>query len=113
MASLDSLDPRLRPWAQYLLQVGRQYNPNFVVTSARRSRRKQVKLYRRYLSGKSKIPAAPPGTSLHELGLAFDIAQKGVDPIGDPWLQWLGSVWESWGGKWGGARDPVHFQPRF
>jgi len=33
-------------------------------------------------------------------------------PLSDPLLNWLGAVWESWGGRHGGQRDPVHFQPR-
>lgn len=30
--------------------------------------------------------------------------------VSDEDLADLGSVWQSWGGEWGGARDPVHFQ---
>ncbi len=40
------------------------------------------------------------------------MARIGIDPLNDPLLNWLGAVWEYWGGRWGGARDPVHFQPR-
>ncbi len=112
MASLRTLDPRLQPYANYLFQLGRQYDRKLVVTSAYRSRSKQAKLYQRWLSGKSDIPAAPPGGSLHEYRLAFDLARKGIDPLRDPLLNWLGQVWTSWGGRHGGTRDPVHFQPR-
>lgn len=80
--------------------------PGVQLTSTGRSRTEQVKLYRRYLAGKSKYPAAPPGTSKHELGLAFDVWHQ--DPRV---LQWLGKVWESWGGRWGGRfNDPIHFE---
>jgi len=112
MASLKSLHPQLQPYAQYLLQLGRQYDRKLVVTSARRSRSKQAKLYKRWQEGKSAIPAAPPGGSLHEYGLAWDMARRGIDPLADPLLNWLGAVWGSWGGQYGGSRDPVHFQPR-
>jgi len=112
MADLRLLDPRLFPFAWYLYNVGKQYDGRLVVTSSRRSSAKQSELYQRWLSGQSQIPANRPGTSLHEHGLAFDLARLGIDPLGDPLLAWLGSVWESWGGRWGGIRDPVHFQPR-
>ena len=43
------------------------------LNSAVRSSEKQKQLYDDYVSGKSKLPAALPGTSLHEKGLAVDI----------------------------------------
>ena len=112
MADLRTLDPRLVPWARWIHSLGKHYDPLLVVTSARRSRAKQSQLYQRYIRGESKIPANRPGTSLHEHGLAFDLARIGKDPIGDPLLAWLGAVWEQVGGRHGGDRDPVHFQPR-
>lgn len=111
MADLATLDPRLAPYAKYLYSLGKQYDGRLVVTSARRSMAKQQRLYNDYIRGISKIPAAPPGRSLHQLGLAFDLARIGKDPLADPLLNWLGAVWVSWGGRWGGQRDPVHFQP--
>lgn len=112
MADLNTLQPWLIPYAKYLVAIGKHYDGRLIVTSARRSSRKQAELYRNYISGKSRIPAAPPGRSLHEYGLSFDVARIGVDPLGDPLLNFLGGLWESWGGRWGGERDPVHFQPR-
>jgi hypothetical protein len=75
------------------------------VTSTRRSHSAQVRLYQRWLSGLSPLPAAPPGTSAHEFGYAFDLV---VTPWGA--LADVGYTWESWGGVWGGQQDPVHFQ---
>ena len=112
MADLRTLDPRLIPWARWIYAVGKYYDPLLVVTSARRSPWKQLALYSKWKAGLSKIPANRPGTSLHEIGLAFDMARIGRDPLGDPLLAWLGMVWESYGGRYGGERDPVHFQPR-
>ena len=112
MADLKNLNPGLTPYAKYLYAIGKYYDPLLVVTSGYRSAAKQEKLYQRYLSGASKIPAAPPGRSLHGYGLAFDLARIGKNPFDDPLLAWLGQVWESWGGKYGGAGDPVHFQVR-
>jgi len=123
VASLNSLEPWLFPYADYLLKTGRWYNEVYdwgrsggalVVTSARRSRADQWKLHQNWLAGKSKIPAAPPGRSQHELGRAFDMMRLGVDPFTDPLLNFLGEIWTSWGGvyggQWGGGADPVHFQ---
>ena len=111
MANLDSLDYRLVPWAKWIHRIGTNYDGRLVVTSARRSTFKQAQLRADWESGKSKIPANRPGTSLHEFGLAFDMARIGMDPLTDPLLAWLGAVWEHVGGRWGGKRDPVHFQP--
>lgn len=109
MASLRDLDPRVAPYARYLYAIGKYYEPLLVVTSARRSYFKQKKLYDAWIRGESRIPAAPPGTSLHGMGVAFDLATIGRDPFDDPLLTWLGSVWRSWGGRYGGIDDPVHF----
>lgn len=110
MADLNTLAPGLVPWAKWLHKMGQQHDGRLVVTSARRSFAKQTKLYYRWKRGLSKIPAAPPGRSLHQSGLAFDMARIGIEPLGDPLLAWLGAWWEYYGGRWGGERDPVHFQ---
>ena len=112
MANLKTLHPQLVPWARWIYQGGKSYDGRLVVTSARRSPRKQQRLYEKYLRGESQIPAAPPGTSLHESGLAFDLARIGIDPMNDALLNWLGMIWEQVGGRHGGQRDPVHFQVR-
>lgn len=109
---LGTLDPRLQPWARWIYDVGKSYDPLLTVTSAFRSRASQQRLFDRWRRGESAIPAAPPGGSLHEYGLAFDLARVGKDPLTDPLLNWLGRVWEYYGGQHGGQRDPVHFQPR-
>jgi LAS superfamily LD-carboxypeptidase LdcB len=76
------------------------------VTSTVRTYMQQKRLYRRFLSGLSPYPAAPPGHSMHELGRAFDLG--GLDASE---LQQLGQTWESWGGRWGGRfGDPIHFE---
>jgi len=112
VADLGTLHPHLVPWAKELYRYGKLLDARLVVTSALRSPAKQQRLYSDWLAGKSLIPAAPPGKSLHEYGLAFDMARLGEDPLTDPLLQWLGQVWEYWGGRYGGLRDPVHYQPK-
>jgi len=110
VASLNGLHPQLIPWAKWLLEVGRYYDSRLVVTSGFRDMSKQAELYQRWLRGESEIPAAPPGRSMHNYGLAFDLARLGINPMQDELLPWLGSLWGAVGGRWGSASDPVHFQ---
>ena len=74
------------------------------VTSARRSRAEQTRLYRRSLQGLQAFYVAPPGTSAHEYGWAFDL-------VVTPWqaLSDVGGTWKDWGGGWDRS-DPVHFE---
>ncbi len=109
MADLRTLDRRLYPWAKWIYEVGKYYEGSLRVTSAYRSWADQDRLYKRWVSGQSAIPAAPPGRSLHQRGLAFDLARLGREPLEDQFLVALGNLWQQLGGKWGGSRDPVHF----
>lgn len=89
------------------------------ITSTRRDPRKQAALYANYKRcgcsscssrpGRADcFPAAPPGTSTHEKGLAFDLE---LLPPGA--YDWAGRLWESWGFTWGGRfSDPIHFDLR-
>jgi len=109
VASTRELQPWLKPYADWLLAYGRSFAPSLVVTSAYRSPISQARLYQRWQRGESKIPAAPPGRSRHQQRIAFDMARPGVDPLNDPVLNYLGEIWRIMGGRWGAARDPVHF----
>ena len=42
---------------------------------------------------------------MHQLGRAFDVV---FDPPGAQAA--AGAIWRSWGGRWGGVTDPVHFE---
>ena|SRR5688572_23019076 len=104
---MSGLDPRLRPYAEYLLAAIRTVDAGAVVTSTRRTRAEQQALYDRWKAGLSRYPVAKPGTSDHELGLAFDIDSE------PEVLAAAGQLWESWGGRWGGHyNDPIHFGVR-
>lgn len=81
--ALRGLAPQLRPAAEYLLNVARQYGLHPTVTSAKRTRAEQQRLYDRARAGLSKYPAAPPGRSAHEYGMALDV----VVPD-DEWPLW-------------------------
>ena len=113
MPSVQLLDPRLRPWAQYLLEVAAYNGLRVQVTSTLRTRAQQTVLYQRSLECSRRggrgtcLPAAPPGTSDHELGLAFDLVVNG--DFKSPEQAALGRFWQSLGGRWGADADPVHF----
>jgi hypothetical protein len=108
--NLRRLHPRFRPWAEKFFAWARsEAGAGLVVTSARRTRREQERLWRLSQSGQNNgLPAAPPGQSDHEVGLAWDMARLNVDPLNDPVLAELGAAWQRQGGRWW-ARDPVHF----
>lgn len=96
------MQPWLAPYAGYLIDVAQYNGLKPRITSVYRSRARQTQLYERYLQGKSKYPAAPPGRSYHEYGRAVDLSAEN--------LAGLGALWQRMGGSWGGSRDPIHFQ---
>ncbi len=107
---LFGLQPFLRGPAKVLVDIGRGADARLTVTSVRRTRAEQSRLYQRFLAGRSQgIPALPPGLSLHEKGRAFDLARPGIPPFSDDLLAQLGTLWNSWGGRWHQS-DPVHFE---
>lgn len=105
MSLLDTLDPVLIPWAKQLLELAQRAGVHPKITSARRSYAKQAALYKRFQEGRSSYPVARPGTSAHEWGLAFDLVVPNLTDQYD-----LGTVWQRWGGVYGGVNDPVHFE---
>lgn len=117
MADVGRLAPGLVPYARYLLAVAEYNGLRVQVTSTLRTRGQQELLYQRYLQcrannpGKATcLPAAVPGTSDHELGLAFDLVVNG--DFNSSAQAALGRFWESIGGRWAGRADPVHFYVR-
>jgi len=109
MASLKTLEPWLIDAAQWIFDLGHDYDARLRVTSTRRSFQDQARLYADYKAGRSQLPAAPPGRSMHQLGRAFDLARMGIDPYVDDLLPELGALWIGLGGFWS-STDPVHFQ---
>jgi hypothetical protein len=96
---VSGLQPWLRPYAEYLLQLASPYG--VVVTSVFRSYSEQLELYRNRT--KNPFPVAPPGQSYHQLGRAFDVSGRREVLVA------MGQLWRSWGGTWS-ERDPIHFQ---
>ena len=102
MTIFRGLQPWLQPYAQYFYDVLRRAGLEPRVTSVFRSPQQQQVLYERYLRGESKLPAAPPGRSKHQYGLAFDLVCSDFAAAGQ--------FWQAMGGRWGAERDPVHFE---
>ncbi len=103
--SLNALEPDLQPFARDLINAAGAAGLMPRVTSTLRSRAEQERLWRRYQQGTAVFPVAPPGTSAHEFGWAFDIVVTPFDALAD-----VGDAWTQAGGVWGGQRDPVHFE---
>lgn len=105
MNSIDALIPELQQPARDLVQLAGTAGVQPRVTSTLRTRTEQERLWRRFQQGLTRYPVAPPGSSAHEFGYAFDMV---VSPPEENLVD-LGTVWRQWGGKWG-ASDPIHFE---
>ena len=103
-AHLNDLVPELADAARQLVAAAGAARLNPRVTSTRRSRAEQTRLYRRAQQGLSGYPVAPPGFSAHEYGWAFDLVVSPFDAIYD-----VGYTWQQWGGAWYDT-DVVHFE---
>ena len=90
MRGLNGLLPALRPYAYDLVNLAAENGLQPRITSVRRTFAQQARLYRKYVAGQSDYPAAPPGSSEHERGLAFDMVVSDMSYLED-----LGQVWES------------------
>ncbi len=104
-ARLDDLVPELAPFARDLVTAAGAAGLQPRVTSTRRSHTEQARLFRRYLAGQAEVPVAPPGSSAHEQGWAFDMVVTPFEALSD-----VAAAWIDAGGAWGGQADPVHFE---
>lgn len=62
-----------RQWCDWMLTYLDQRGFEPTVTSGLRTYGEQTRLYMAYLAGRSRLPAAPPGRSAHNYGLAIDV----------------------------------------
>jgi len=72
MIALRGLDSRVRPYAEYAMQLATHYGVDPTVTSTFRSWEEQTRLRASYERGESRWPANRPGDSAHGYGWAFD-----------------------------------------
>lgn len=90
-------------WCNWALAQLDQRGFDPTVTSGVRSLGEQERLYRDYQNGRSRLPAAPPGRSAHNYGLAIDVwAGNGQQAA-------MMRVLESFGGELVSG-DPPHCQ---
>jgi hypothetical protein len=85
-----------------LMAAAEVYGKPLTISSGLRSSAKQKELYEDYKAGRSRFPAAPPGSSKHESGMAVDIAEY-KDPAAVAALRSQGLMQTVSG-------DPVHFE---
>lgn len=105
MTDLGALVPQLQPYARLLVEEAGKAGLQPRVTSTLRSSYTQIRLYLSFVAGRARYPTALPGTSAHEYGEAFDMLVTPYEYLSD-----LGNLWSTWGGTWGGERDPIHFE---
>lgn len=84
------------------------------ISSGYRSMEQQAAMYAAYLADpNSPYPVAPPGASMHNYGLAFDVPEaQGIDLYHTIGGDRIGSEFNlCWGGNWTGSTyDPVHYE---
>lgn len=103
----NGLYPPWKAWCDWCIAALESAGIAGTVTSGVRSSEKQAQLYADYKAGRSSIPAAPPGRSSHEYGLAIDFV---VDQGKDSDLQrQVMAAFQSWGGELVPG-DSVHVQ---
>lgn len=105
--SLLSLEPSTRASYRRALAQLRTQGVHVITTSTRRTKNEQRVLFRKFVTGQSKFPAALPGSSTHEIGIAIDLV-----PETPGTLPTIASVMAIHGFKWAEARDCVHFTYR-
>lgn len=71
--SKAGLNPYWLAWVEWVLREADKAGLQPIVVSGYRSNEEQQRLYDNYRVGKSKLPAAAPGRSAHNHGLAVDV----------------------------------------
>jgi len=96
-----------KQWCDWCLSELERRGYSGTVTSGKRSRAEQSRLYQNYITGRSTLPAAPPGRSAHEYGLALDfVVDQGKN---SPQQAKAMDLLRGWGGELVSG-DPVHVQ---
>lgn len=99
---------QLQPFARLSLRMAIEASIRegiqFFITSTVRSFAEQLRLFLRFKAGQSRFPAAPPGKSTHQLGIAVDLVPKNPSALDD-----VVELMFRHGFKWAGPRDSVHF----
>lgn len=99
------IDPDFADVLEDVFQAAADEGIGIRIVSTYRSVGEQSRLYKAFVArGKKGLPAARPGQSYHNFGLAVDIATDPPDALAR-----VGRLAEQAGLRWGGRfRDPVH-----
>jgi len=88
---LRGLDSRVRPYAEWAMDIARYYGIDPTLTSTYRSWEEQTKLRARWERGESRFPANRPGDSAHNYGWAFDtVVPEAQQPLWDQIRAYVG-----------------------
>ena len=116
---INSLHPKLRPYAAALLNEAKKNGIELIITDATRTNAEQQKIYEQGRTKPGKIVTnAKPGQSLHNYGLAFDVAPvvNGKVTYDYDWKK-IGEIGKKvglfWGGDFVSFKDNPHFEHKF
>lgn len=111
MATYDNVLPGVAARGRELQRLFRQYTGRqLILTSGYRDEDKQQQLYEDYREGRSRIPAAPPGTSAHGWGLALDFSVGRPYPQDREYWEFYWRLARHLGFHALGAYDPPHIE---
>lgn len=108
------LTPRADAYAAALRDWCRYYGIPIRITEGKRSWFQQARLYAqgRILPGPI-VTNAPPGSSVHESGNAFDVAIMGPRPYDPELMGYVGQIGKALGLRWGGEFKTLDDKPHF
>lgn len=115
---INLLHPTLRSKAEELIQRAAAVGINLIISQTLRSKAEQDEIYAQGRTQTGKVVSnAPYPQSLHNWGVAFDIAIIGADgkvTWDVTWFKKVGPIGEAlglvWGGRWSKFPDYPHFE---
>jgi peptidoglycan L-alanyl-D-glutamate endopeptidase CwlK len=115
---IGKLDPSIQRMAQQVLVDAASQGIDLVVTQGLRDNALQAELYAKGRTTPGPIVTnAPPGSSWHNFGLAFDVAVlkdgKATWPEDEALWQRIGAIGKAVGLDWGGDFHTIKDRPHF
>jgi peptidoglycan L-alanyl-D-glutamate endopeptidase CwlK len=115
---IGKLDPSIQGMAQQVLVNAANEGIDLVVTQGLRDNALQAQLYAQGRTAPGAIVTnAPPGSSWHNFGLAFDVAVlkdgKATWPENEALWQRIGAIGKAVGLEWGGDFHTINDRPHF
>jgi peptidoglycan L-alanyl-D-glutamate endopeptidase CwlK len=118
MPYIKSLHPSIQGLAKDVLQDAANQGLDLVITFGNRTNEQQAALYAQGRTAPGPIVTnAPPGSSWHNFGLAFDVAVlvngKPTWPTNEALWQKIGAIGKARGLTWGGDFTSIKDRPHF